>query len=378
VLFRSGNKPGLSFRSPEAKVPGDPTLDKASKDDFSKYLQDDVIAPILKKHQIIHDVNALLGLEKGKVEKPFVFFSHEGKDYVPLPPNSEKLAENYLFRLYLATLQQDGKIGVRLEKGETYLKLALDQRNLTFLQSFGVVLTAEEYAPLPKNKGIVFKGMICAYKQILSGMKNVDLSLFKVNSAPHIFTQLFGDVWAKGYDVEKQLLDYILNYLRSRKKIKVNWSNLLIDKQLIMRQSGLILDLSNELLNDAERTIIRICVDETKIDFDVDPGYDLVDQNKILSYQKDLDEKRKALKPIKDLVSSMVNSRVQAAFAPYTGKRREKVKKTRITELVNQIKGTSHYYAFNPTRVLTLLGGAKRSDIPPSSKEKLEKNFGRN
>jgi len=244
-----------------------------------------------------------------------------------------------------------------------------DLRSDTYLKSFGVVSLSDTFTELPKAHGLVYKGMISAYDFMLSGMNQVNRQLFRLKAATHPKIQLFGDIWGKGYDVENQMINHIIHYLRTR-KVTWDWSRLLVSKQEVLVLAGLKLDISNSLLSDAERQAIAYWVEISGTKFDVNfDDYKWESAIEIVRFQRDLDENRKLLRPIKEFVDKTINSRIQAVYSPYSKKEKDKLKKARISDLVDKIKGDIAYFPFNPTNVLIPLGGSKLPDVPPSTDE---------
>jgi hypothetical protein len=318
--------------------------------------QAEIIYSLLKSYPVVTNTLQLQAILESGLKKPFDRGIVQGKDTILIPDNIEVLVrDNYLFRLYLDMLRLEKVNIVKTELIHT-TRMKLDSQGETFLKAFGIGMSTGQFPKLPTNKGPVWKGVMSSVRTYMSFQKNVDNSLLKGKEISHPALIIFGDVWAKAHPTEKRMLDSIIHHYRTHKVTCEDPKNYMIGKDQIDLTKGLKIDYSSEALTETERSVInhylRIhdisCESELLQDTSSGP-VDIFQTMSTLT--KAIKARQQAIRSVKDLVKGIISSRVSSCYAPYTGRQREKVRKTPIKELINQIKGTEHYHTFNPTRV---------------------------
>jgi hypothetical protein len=313
-------------------------------------------------------------LEKG-LTRPFDRGNVNGVDSIIIPNNMEELVRtNYLFRLYLQLLNKEKVTPIRSDINYV-TRLKLNSNEEYYLKAFGIPIVTGEFPDLPSNHGMVWKGIMSSIRTYMGQRKNVDNTLLKGKELPHPALIIFGDVWGKSYPVEKRMLDNIVHYLRSNEFTFKNVEQYMIGYDQIELNKGLKIEYGSEVLSDSERAIIDLYLGKNNIDLRFMQKVN-VDGNVALhmcvsNFSKEILDRQKTIKKVKDVVKSIVAKRVSACYAPYAGRQREKMRKTPIRELANQIKGTEYYKAFNPTGIANLVDKTQLpAFIPQTDNEK--------
>jgi hypothetical protein len=233
----------------------------------------------------------------------------------------------------------------------------------TFLKAFGILLVSHSVPILPKNKGIVWKGIACSIKYLIEGQNGIDLSLFRVKDAPTLSMTVIGES-GKNFQVEKKMLDHLVHYIRTEFKLNddYNLKDVILPIEQIIHDKGLTLKLDSELVTTIEHSFIRkTMIEKHKVDPIIDYKISFGDNitfTDVRSYQKEFEERQKILKELKSLYKMVTSRRVQACFSPYKGAQRKKAQKVPIRTLQEDLKETTEWGHFNPTGWLPLIGEA--------------------
>jgi hypothetical protein len=309
---------------------------------FNKYLKD---------VKFVTSVTEIQANMSGELKEPFQTMTVDGKLSIALPSNIQEIAKaNYLVSLYMKVLDRLDYTPVELEK--VYIsKFKMDQRQNTFVQSFGILLLTGKLPELPSNKGTVWKGIASSVLCFLQGQKGIDPNLFKVRSAPRPALEIFGDVWGKNYPTEKHMLDCVVHAIRDLKLDLSNLGSYLLDAKLITTEKGLNLDLPSDIASQSELELLGVAVEAAGgAVYKLDLTKQVIDSmDKIESLQRHITRRQAAIRDLKDAIKVITTDRIKAAFAPYKGKQRDKVKQTPIKELITKIEGTDDFKPFNPT-----------------------------
>jgi len=315
----------------------------------------------------------LAGTTFDKVNKPFQTYVSDSTLRVCIPKNFEELVEaNWLFRLYNSVLIKQGyKSNFSTENFNTKLKTpSIDER--LYLEALGVVCFSDTVPLLPRRKTTIYKGYVSGMKLWISHQKNIDSNLIKASQSISPVKYLLGDDYGRGYPNEKKIIDHIINFIKNRSFRDSEYlSNYLLSKNEIVNHYKLFIDIKNQLVTPAEKDWINSSLDvsgHNKWNYDMKL---VVSANAIRSLLKSVHAEQKELKPYKKLLSSMISSRISAAFSPYSEKEKKKIKikKTPLKALIEKVKGTVGYSAFNPTVVFTLNKMPQLQAYYPSSEE---------
>jgi hypothetical protein len=114
------------------------------------------------------------------------------------------------------------------------------------------------------------------------------------------------------------------------------------------------------MLADVETDFIKNHCSIKRITLDVGPDFFKPRALQTLEgLSKDILERQRSLRDIKDFIKSVESDRVRACFAPYQGKNREKQRKVPIRELKERLIGDEDNMSFfNPTVVVRLANEA--------------------
>jgi len=305
------------------------------------------------------------------LSKPFETTNLEGQDLILLPKNmNELMGQHYLFSLYTTALLQAGFVAVPSDV--TYnTRMKPDQGNDIFLKSWGIFLATKKMPAIPKTRGTVYKGITSSIHCYLQGLTGIDSSLTRVNDAVNPVTYVFGDVWGTNYPVEKRILDHMIHMLRTDKRIDPTWSDILLPKEQMKKGKGLDLDLSSELITEVERMFVKnYCATINLQVTSTLPEFETMNKTNFLSLQDYIKARQKALKDIKALIKHTESNRVTACYADMDKATKRKAVKQPIRELVDNLKHTNQYGAFNPTVWFSLLNVAPLSAQGYGSEEK--------
>jgi hypothetical protein len=328
----------------------------------------------------IGSIDLLQGEVGGQLKMPFDTDVMEKQ--VLLPYNIDELVRNnYLVRLYTHVLNEQGyKCTVGTSSWNT--RLPKSEVTETYLKAFGILIVFKSIPVLPKNKGVLWKGIATSIRYLIEGRNGVDLSLFKVKDSTNLTQTVLGES-GKNYPVEKKMLDHLVHYVRSEFVLnpEYNLKDIILPAEQIIHDKGLSLKLDSELVTPVEHGFIRkAMISKHKVDpvvdYKVDFGKTVTFEN-VRAFQKEFEARQKVLRDLKGLYKMETSRRVQACFAPYKGVQRKKAQKIPIRTLKEEVKGTSEWAHFNPTGWLPLIGETPltTSLVQSTSEEKLEHQF---
>jgi len=238
-------------------------------------------------------------------------------------------------------------------------KVKFTEGDEVFLKSFGIPVLTGEFPKLPITRGNAYKGIISAAKIYLSGVKNLDLSLFRLGPAVNVVNHVCGEASFSNV-TERAMLGYVINYLRTRTKVvQMHFKDLLHTKEKILKDKGLLLDYKGETLNEYEVTFIKACLDHAKVDPNFDLGPVPKSKEEVLVFQENIQKRQKLIRDWKNVINEVTRVRVQACYSGLSRRDSKKVRETPIRARLDQIKDDSERNrCLNPTRLLAL------ADIP--------------
>jgi hypothetical protein len=295
--------------------------------------------------------------------------------HILLPANIHELVEsNYLVRLYIHCVSTEGytsQVGTQ----KWVSRLPRNEMHETYLKAFGVLLVSNKVEPLPKNRGMVYKGVAASYHYWLSGAKGIDMSLTKVAKIQHPTDVLIGEN-SKNYPVEKRMLDHLIHRYRQLELPDAIIDDLMLSTQQVIKDKGLSVKLDSQTLLDAEKVFVEdVFSSMYKVPLNVYSGNftmgdDLTRESMVLISQG-IRDRQKTLRPYKDIYKAITSDRIQAIYAPFKGAAaKKKAAKVPIKTLMTDVR-TLHenVMAFNPTRFLTLIGEASVHPVYNPDKE---------
>jgi hypothetical protein len=353
-----------------------PPADASSTDRGTSNSQ--ILKDLLSHSVFTTSVASLQAVVSQQLKKSWDTGLVNGVQTVLLPKNIDDLAgKSYLVNLYLYCLYQ---LGYEAERGndEWFPKQKEDQRNEQFLRAFGIIVVTDDLPELPSNHGLVWKGICSSLNIWLNGQHNVDKSLFKTRRAVHPCEQIFGDIWGKNYPVQKKMLDTVIHYIRTKKTFNGDISELLLPQETIISEKGLNIEWSSDLVSPIEETLIQECLDMENVPRKSNVNFSNIKSiTDVVNLTKDILVRNKSTKKFKDTIRSITSVRMTSVFSPYKGKSRDKARKKPIRELIDDIKGSIEYGAFNPSVWVKLIHVAPISSTIPGSQEEWNK-FDRN
>jgi hypothetical protein len=235
--------------------------------------------------------------------------------------------------------------------------MKMTPQNEVFLKSFGILPITREIPEIPSKKGNIWKGIASAVRVWLIGQEKIDMSLFRINDAPHPSDVLFGDMWGTNYPTEKRMLDHVIHYIRTEKISSKGIMSYLKPWDQIVHLKGLVLDYNSELLSSNEVLLIKEYLKLNGLqDRDAKQSEDF--QNDIVGIQSlcsFIIHRQKTLKNSKDFIKGLISDRITSVYKPYQGREKEKIKKVPVKNLIEKIKGSDDYRPFNPTRLCSLM-----------------------
>jgi hypothetical protein len=297
-----------------------------------------------------------------------------GDNLILLPKNYQELyKDNYLVTLFLSVINLE-KIDIQVSERDYTSRLKMTPSNETFLKSFGILPLTGKIPEIPNQKGNIWKGIASSVRIWLLGQEKVDMSLFRIGDAPHPADVLFGDVWGTNYPVEKRMLDHIIHFIRTKVTDSNGIRSYLKPRDQIIHAKGLNLDLESDMISSVELVTIRAClnlqgIEEKSTLYFTNYNNDL---SAISQICQQILERQKKLKGPKDIIKGIISDRITATFQPYQGREREKAKKIPIKNLIEKVKNTEHFRAFNPTRFISLIG---MGPLPSTLTQKVNAEF---
>jgi hypothetical protein len=292
-----------------------------------------------------------------ELSKPFETGVRDGVKLVALPSNiSQLINDSYLVKLYITCLDLEGYEYIELKVNE-HLKLKEASIVNNYLRAFGIPLASGKIPPHPKTHGTVTKGITSAVKFYLEGKKGFDISLTRVKNVAHPAIEVFGDIWGKGYPMEKRMLDHIIHYYRNTFRCSDDLTSYFLPQDVINKEKGLNLSLNEGPISSIEISLIK----EILLKEDIPEKFKgdirkCASRSEVLRFQQEISDRQTRLREFKRFLDHVTSERVTAAYQPLKSeKKTSKKRKAPISELIDDLKGTIEYSVFNPTVWLKLI-----------------------
>lgn len=279
---------------------------------------------------------------------------HANKE-IGVPTNWENLVnQSYLYILILKVCENQGyKL---LSTGVQHQPRFVTNNSIeAILKGFGIPLLSKRVPEHPTLKGYSKEGIYICLNHWLAAKKNVRSDIFKFHGSRHIAQAVLGSVWAKDSPIEKNILDNLISYGRSN-IADGHISTYLVSTEELDKIFGIKTNLhKSDLFSVNEQTLINAFIEMLPFeDFKQDKDMTLPELSE--GVLKKYSTNQKLLREYKNLISSVISTRINQCYSPYKGKERDKQRKVPIRTHLERIKKDAvEAYSLHPKEIIRLV-----------------------
>jgi hypothetical protein len=291
----------------------------------------------------------------------FRIYTEDNVKIMYLPSNyADVINKSYMYKLYLKIFEECKGRFALLDKISYETSFRSKPSLEAYIKGFGILLTNKEIPKIPSNtKSLYTKGIFCALRHYYSSKKNFNPKFFRFRNAAHLSTYMLGDVWGKKYPVEKYIIDQLIRILRNKQFLETMLHTYMLPNTTIRDENGINLKKpSKDLFTDSELTLIKLYTDTKLKDWRLFTLNKYKNQIKFdyLTLNNDVTDLQRVVRDYKKAITLIESDRLRAVYSKMTSKEKQRTKKIPIRVLIDNLKGTDDYVAFNPTNTLKLFG----------------------